>query len=85
MNAGDIIKNVKGLTHDKLTYFVRSGYVTPEKIIRGSLSYNVFTNEDLEVIQTAWGYIRRYDMKTKAAFIRAKKERADKGQLRLFK
>ena len=32
MNAGDILQQVDGLTHDKLTYFVRAGYLNPKKL-----------------------------------------------------
>jgi hypothetical protein len=84
MNAGEILKNIDGLTHDKLTYFVRSGYVKPEKVRRGTLYYNDFSKDDLEVIKRAWGYIRKYDTKTRTAFERAKREADEKSQLKLF-
>ena len=74
MNAGDIIEQVEGLTHDKLTYFVRAGYVNPQKIKRGTLNYNDFSQRDLEIIKRAWGYISTYDMKTRSAFERASKD-----------
>lgn len=84
MNAGDILKNINGLTHDKLTYFVRCGYVNPVKIRRGSLDYNQFSDDDLELIRGAWHFIRKYDMKTKSAFERARKKREDQFQPNLF-
>ena len=51
MRAGDIIRKVNGLTHDKLTYFVRAGYIKPDKIQRGSLLYNDYSNRDFEIIK----------------------------------
>ena len=72
MVAGEIIEKVEGLTHAKLTYFVRAGYLKPKKIKRGSLYYNVFSKRDLELVSQAWAYIITYDMKTRAAFERAK-------------
>jgi hypothetical protein len=75
MNAGEIIKNINGLTHDKLTYFVRSGYIKPVKIKRGSLYYNEFSDSDLETIKTAWNYIMKYDTTVRSAFERAAKEK----------
>lgn len=77
MIAGDIIQKVEGLTHDKLTYFVRAGYLNPEKIKRGSLYYNEFSDRDLDLVRKAWGYIKTYDMKTRSAFERAKAEVED--------
>jgi len=71
MNAGEIIQQAEGLTHDKLTYFVRAGYVQPEKIKRGSLLYNEYSQKDLDLIKIAWDYIKTYDMKTRSAFQRA--------------
>ena len=83
MNAGEIIEQVNGLNHDKLTYFVRAGYVKPRRYRRGSLYFNEFTKRDLEVIRRAWEYIITYDMKTRSAFERAKRE-ADNDQASLF-
>lgn len=84
MIAGEIIKQVHGLTHDKLTYFVRCGYIKPEKVKRGSLFYNVFTHDDLSIIKRAWGYIKKYDMKTRSAFDRAVDDIKKSNQLDLF-
>lgn len=83
MTPGEILEKVEGLTHDKLTYFVRAGYLSPRKIKRGSLFYNDFSREDLELVRRAWDYIRTYDMKTRAAFQRARAELSDP-QLRLL-
>ena len=77
MTAGEILKQVEGLTHDKLTYFVRAGYLSPKKIKRGTLNYNKFSDKDLFLVKRAWDYIKTYDMKTSAAFGRAQAEFAD--------
>ena len=74
MNAGNILQQVDGLTHDKLTYFVRAGYLNPKKIKRGSLDYNDFSEKDLFLVRRAWEYIKTYDMKTKTAIKRAENE-----------
>jgi len=54
MTAGEIIQEVAGLTHDKLTYFVRAGYLKPKKFKRGSLNYNNFSDTDLFLVKIAW-------------------------------
>lgn len=74
MTGGEILKRVEGLSQDKLTYFVRAGYLHPRKIKRGSLNYNHFSEKDFFLVKRAWEYIRTYDMKTKAAFNRAQAE-----------
>ena len=73
MKAGEVIKEVEGLTHDKLTYFIRGEYIKPKRTKRGSLYYNDFSYSDLEIIKRAWKYISQ-DMKTRSAFERAIKE-----------
>jgi len=82
MYAGGILKRVKGLTYDKLTYFVRAGYVTPKKIKKESLYYNDFSEEDIQLIKRAWRFISHHNVRTRAAFKRARKEGEDP-QLRL--
>ena len=77
MIAGQILEKVDGLTHDKLTYFVRAGYLQPKKVKRGTLDYNEFSEKDLKLIARAWDYIQEYDMKTKSAFNRAEAELND--------
>lgn len=84
MNAGEILRQIDGLTHDKLTYFVRAGYLSPEKNERGSLNYNDFSEKDLFLAKRAWEYIKTYDMKTKSAFKRAENEFNDP-QMSLWK
>ena len=42
MYAGEVLKRVEGLTYDRLTYFVRAGYVRPRRIKSQSLYYNDF-------------------------------------------
>ena len=83
MTAHEILKQIKGLTTDKLTYFVRAGYIQPTKIKRSTLLYNEFTEKDLELIRRAWHYIVTYDMKTRSAFLRAEEE-LKASQLELF-
>jgi len=83
MTAGDIIEKVDGLTRDKLTYFVRAGYIKPKKVKRGTLYYNQFSQKDLFLVGHAWKYISQNDMRTRAAFERAEREYADP-QLRLL-
>ena len=83
MNTGEILQQVDGLTHDKLTYFVRAGYLKPKKIKRGSLNYNNFSEKDLELVNLAWDYIKAYGTKTSIAFEKAKAELEDP-QMKLF-
>ena len=83
MNAGEIIAQVDdGLTHHRLTYFARVGYVKPKKVKRGSLYYNEFSQRDLQIVRRAWEYISKSDMRVRAAFERATKEYNDP-QMRL--
>jgi DNA-binding transcriptional MerR regulator len=82
MDAGEILAQVERLTHDKLTYFVRVGYIKPKKVKHGTLYYNEFSQEDLEIIKRAWEYITLSDMRVRAAFEKARKEVEDL-QLRL--
>jgi len=83
MNAGKILEQVEGLTQDKLTYFVRAGYLNPKKIKRGTLQYNDFSKKDLELVKVAWDYIKAYGTKTNVAFEKAKNE-LNNPQMRLF-
>lgn len=76
MNAGEIIEKIDGLSRDRLTYFVRAGYVSPKKVKRGSLYFNQFSERDLSLISRAWDYIYKHDMRTRAAFERAERELA---------
>lgn len=82
MDAGEILAQVERLTHDKLTYFVRVGYIKPKKVKHGTLYYNEFSQQDLEIIKRAWEYITISDMRVRAAFEKARKEVEDL-QLRL--
>ena len=82
MDAGEILAQVERLTHDKLTYFVRVGYIKPKKVKHGTLYYNEFSQKDLEIIKRAWEYITLSDMRVRAAFEKARKEVEDL-QLRL--
>ena len=71
MNAGEILEQVDGLTHDKLTYFVRAGYLQPKKIQKGCLKYNNFSQNDLKLVKLAWDLITSYGTKTSIAFEKA--------------
>jgi len=77
MYAGGVLKRVDGLTYDKLSYFVRAGYVRPKKIKKRSLYYNDFSEEDLELIRPAWEFISGHGLRTKAAFERVRKKAKD--------
>lgn len=77
MNSGEILQEIDGLTQDKLTYFVRAGYINPKKIRRGSLNYNVFSDNDLSLVKRAWDYIKKYGTKTSIAFEKARNELSD--------
>lgn len=77
MYAGEVLKRINGLTNDRLTYFVRAGYVRPKRIKRKSLYFNDFSEEDVEVIRRAWELISTHDVRIRAAFERVKKETED--------
>jgi hypothetical protein len=71
----EVLREVgNGLTRDKLTYFVRAGYIKPRKVKRKTLWYSLFTEKDKLIIKTAWDYIAEYDMRVNAAFKRAEHE-----------
>ena len=63
IKAGDILEQVDGLTHGKLTYFVRAGYINPKKIMRGTFFYNDFSQRHLELTRQAWNYIKACDLR----------------------
>ena len=77
MYAGGVLKRVEGLTYDRLKYFVRAGYVMPKKIRKKSLYYNDFSEADVELIKRACELASRYDVRTKAAFERARGKAKD--------
>ena len=77
MYAGEVLKKVEGLTYDRLTYFVRAGYVRPRKIRSQSLYFNDFSAEDVELIKRAWELISKHDLRINVAFQRAREK--DKG------
>jgi DNA-binding transcriptional MerR regulator len=82
MTTGEMIDQVPGLTLDKLTYYVRAGYVRPKKLKRKSLYYSDFSKQDLLLIKRAWQSISGLNMRVRAAFELASKELAD-AQLRI--
>ena len=77
MYAGEVMKQVDGLTNDRLTYFVRASYIKPKKIKKKSLYFNDFSEEDVEVIRRAWELISKHDVRTRAAFERVRREAKD--------
>ena len=77
MYAGEVLKRVEGLSYDRLTYFVRAGYVKPRRIKTQSLYYNDFSPEDVELIKRAWELISKHDLRIKVAFQRAQKKGKD--------
>ncbi len=83
MTAREILEQVDGLTHDKLTYFVRAGYLNPKKIERGSMRYSDFSEKDLALVKIAWDYIQTYGTKTSIAFKKAQDDLND-SQMDLF-
>ena len=74
---GKYSNKLRVLPQDKLTYFVRAGYIQPKKIKRGSLNYNEFSQDDLMLVKIAWDYIKSYGTKTSIAFEKAKAEAED--------
>jgi hypothetical protein len=74
MYAGEVLKRVEGLTYDRLTYFVRAGYIRPRRIKSQSLYYNDFSPEDVELIKHAWELISKHHLRTKTAFQRAQEK-----------
>jgi hypothetical protein len=77
MYAGGVLKQVDGLTYDRLTYFVRAGYLMPKKIRKKSLYYNDFSEADVELIKRVCQLASTYDVRTKAAFERARGKAKD--------
>jgi DNA-binding transcriptional MerR regulator len=74
MYAGEVLKRVEGLSYDRLTYFVRAGYVKPRRIKTQSLYYNDFSPEDVELIKRAWELISKHDVRIKVAFQKAQEK-----------
>jgi hypothetical protein len=64
----------KGLNRDKLAYFIREGYIHPQKVQRGSQIYKFFRDTDIWILDRAMTYMEKYQTRPRAAFERAKKE-----------
>jgi len=77
MYVGGVLKQVDGLTYDRLSYFVRANYIKPKKIKRGSLYYNDFSEEDIKLIKLAWDLISKHDLRTRTAFKTAREKAKD--------
>jgi hypothetical protein len=74
-SPGEVITRIgKGLTRDKLSYFVREGYLQPEKIKRGNQIYKFFHERDILILDRAMTYMEKYQTKPRAAFEKARKE-----------
>ncbi len=72
---GEVIKRVgKGLTRDKLAYFVREGYLQPQTEQRGEQTYKFYRESDLWILNRAMTYIEKYQTRPRAAFEKARKE-----------
>jgi hypothetical protein len=55
MSAGGVLKRVKGLTHEKLIDFLRSGYIAPRKARKGSFYYNDFSLSFIQIANLEGG------------------------------
>lgn len=53
MYTGEVLKTVKGLTKDRLSYFVRAGYVKPKKVEVDHFYLYDFSEKDVELIRRA--------------------------------
>jgi len=74
MTPKDIIDKVSGLTRDQLAYYVRMGYVNPQKYTRGKNEYSEFSEKDLLVIEKAFHYIGKFGTTPKIAFGKARED-----------
>ena len=66
MYTVEVLKLIDGLTKDRLSYFIREGYVKPKRIEVDNFLLNDFSEEDIEVIRRA----RRLDIRPDARFRR---------------
>lgn len=81
---GEVITRVgKGLNRDKLAYFVREGYVQPEKVQRGGQFYKFFRESDVWILDRAMTYIQKYQTTPRVAFDKARSEHAQASQTEL--
>jgi hypothetical protein len=72
---GEVIKRVgKGLTRDKLAYFVREGYLKPQTVQRGAQTYKYYRETDVWILDRAMTYMEKYQTRPRAAFEKARKE-----------
>jgi len=75
LSPGEVIERIgKGLTRDKLSYFVREGYLQPEKIQRGNQIYKFFREQEVVMLDRAMAYMEKYQTRPRAAFEKARKE-----------
>jgi hypothetical protein len=72
---GEVIQRVgKGLTRDKLAYFVREGYIKPKTEQRGEQVYKFYRDAEVWILDRAMTYIEKYQTRPRAAFEKARKE-----------
>jgi hypothetical protein len=72
---GEVITRVgKGLNRDKLSYFVREGYLQPQTEQRGKQTYKFYREADIWILDRAMTYIEKYQTRPRAAFEKARKE-----------
>jgi hypothetical protein len=70
MYTVEVLRLIDGLTKDRLSYFIREGYVRPKKIEVDSFLLNDFSEEDIEVIRRA----RRLDFRPDVRLWKASEE-----------
>lgn len=68
MSPGEVLREVPGLTRDKLNYWVLKRYIDVVVDQRGNRKYNFFRQKDLLIIQKAYDYIIIKKMKDSEAF-----------------
>ena len=74
LTPAEILEKIPEMTRDELSYYVRIGHVTPNKVQHGKLNYSDFSEENLKLLKYAHHYISRYQMFPREAFKRAQKE-----------
>ena len=76
---GEVISRVgKGLSRDKLAYFVREGYLQPQTVQRGAQTYKYYRETDVWILDRAMTYMEKYQTRPRAAFEKARKEHEQK-------
>jgi len=76
MHTGKVLKLIDGLTKDRLSYFVRAGYVKPKKIEVDNFRFNDFSEEDVELIKRVQKLDFKSEVRRQKTLERAKKSEA---------